>query len=44
MGWRVFVWSALWGMTSALRSLTLTLDCRVRAYLTDAQMREARRR
>lgn len=41
MGLRVFFWSSLWGVTSALRSFTLWLDCRVRAYLQDARMREA---
>lgn len=41
MGARVFFWSCIWGVTSALRSATLWLDCRVRAYLVDAQVRDA---
>lgn len=40
MGWRVFLWSSLWGMTSALRALSLELDSRVRANLARAKDRE----
>lgn len=41
MGPRLFFWYALWSITSALRGITLALDCRVRAHLADARMREA---
>lgn len=46
MGPRVYFWSLLKGVTSALRAATLWLDGRVRAHLVDARVREswARRR